>query len=188
MMKREWFIEEDEEPAWSEVESSVIAFDFAGTLPSDVNPYPDYTSAVRMSRLKNGQYFIHEIRRTRIRYGDWQEWILSCWVDRPYNPDIIIPIDPNAAARAASEMLAKSLSEAGLFVRRFNTRGRKVDRARPFISMLSNGGVHILKGCSYDEHNEVFEDNRFFYRECEAFDGENRKGENGKDDRHICRL
>lgn len=182
IMKREWFVECDQEPAWTEIIKTVRAFDFAGTLKSDASPSPDYTACVKMSKLKDGSYFIHEVRRTRIRYGDWINWIVQCSVDDNKSTDVIIPIDPNPAAAMASNMMAKTLSESGLFVRKFKSSSKKLDRARPFASMLMNGGVKILRNCGYDEENNIIGDLSFFYREVEAFDGERRKGELGHDD------
>lgn len=182
IMKREWFHEVDQEPAWTDIVKTVRAFDFAGTLKNDANPSPDYTACVKMSKLKDGTYFIHEVRRCRIRFGQWFEWIIGCCADDGGKSDVIIPIDPNPQAAAASALLARQLSERGLYVRRFKTSGRKIDRARPFASMLLNGGVSILKGSCVDEENNLNYDNSFFYKECEAFDGEKRKGENGHDD------
>lgn len=182
IMKREWFNEVEQPPAWTDITKTVRAFDFAGTLKSDANPSPDYTACVKMSRLKDSTYHIHEVRRTRIRYGDWVKWILQCCIDDGTKVDVIIPIDPNPAAAAASMMLARTLSEHGLYVRRFKASGKKIDRARPFASMLLNGGVSIEKGCAVDEENKISYDNTFYYKECEAFDGEKRKGENGHDD------
>ncbi|MNV82619.1 hypothetical protein D3C71_1763640 [compost metagenome] len=48
--------------------------------------------------------------------------------------------------------------------------------------MLLNGGITILKDCAVDEENNINYDNTFYYKECEAFDGEKRKGEHGHDD------
>jgi predicted phage terminase large subunit-like protein len=182
IMKRDWFAEATEEPAWTDIVKTVRAFDFAGTLKSDANPSPDYTACVKMSKLKDGTYFIHEVRRCRIRFGQWVDWIITCAADDKPGTDLIIPIDPNPMAKSASEMLARTLSEHGFFVKRFKTSGKKIDRARPFASMLMNGGVSILKNSCVDEENNVNYDNSFYYRECEAFDGEKRKGENGHDD------
>lgn len=182
IMKREWFHEVDQEPAWTDIVKTVRAFDFAGTLKNDANPSPDYTACVKMSKLKDGTYFIHEVKRCRIRFGQWLDWIVACCADDGGKSDVIIPIDPNPQAASASALLARSLSEKGLYVRRFKTSGRKIDRARPFASMLLNGGISILKGSCVDEENPLNIDNSFFFKECEAFDGEKRKGENGHDD------
>lgn len=182
IMKREWFVEAENDPPWTEIVKTVRAFDFAGTLKSDANPSPDYTAMVKMSKLRDGRYFIHEIRRTRIRHGQWVDWIMDCCSDDKGQIDVIIPIDPNPAAKAAADLLARTLSERGLYVRKFRSTGRKIDRARPFASMLMNGGVSIKKDCAHDEENRISYENHFFYRECEAFDGESRKGENGHDD------
>ena len=48
--------------------------------------------------------------------------------------------------------------------------------------MLLNGGVSILQNCAVDEENKINYDNNFFFKECEVFDGERRKGESGHDD------
>lgn len=184
-MKREWFIENPQEPPWTDVISTVRAFDFAGTLKTEsgaTGNSPDYTASVKMSKLKNGDYFIHEVRRTRIRFGDWISYVLQCATYDSKGTQYILPIDPNPAAALASSMMAKELISAGLFVRRLKTRGTKLDRARPTISMIMNGGMHILKDCGFDEENGFVNQLDFFYKECEVFDGERRKGESGHDD------
>ena len=182
-VKRENFIECDEEPAWNDIVKTVRAFDFAGSLKSDAYISPDYTACVKISKLKDGTYFIHDIRRTRIRFGDWAKFVIECSYDDK-NTDVIIPIDPNPAAAAASAMLARELSEAGLFVRKMKASGKKVDRFRPFASMCMNGGIKILKNCGMDYENKQFNTLGFVYRELEAFDGQRRSGENGHDD--VC--
>lgn len=167
---------------------TVRAFDFAGSLKSDINPYPDYTASVRMNRTKEGDYVIDDVRRHRIRYGDWKRFVLDCAKDDPPDTIYLIPVDPNAMARKATEQFARELSEAGLSVRQMNTRGSKVDRFRPFSSMAQNGGVSFVKNCGMDYENKQYNTLDFVYKELEAFDGQRRGGENGKDDRQTCRL
>ena len=184
-VKRENFIEFREEPAWNEIVKTVRAFDFAGSLKSDAYPSPDYTATVKMSKLKDGTYFIHDIRRTRIRFGDWAKFVIESSYD-DVKTDVLLPIDPNPAAAAATAMLARELSEAGLYVRKMKASSKKVDRFRPFASMCMNGGVKILTNCATDYENKIYNDLNFFYREAEAFDGERRSGENGHDDMVDC--
>lgn len=167
---------------------TVRSFDFAGSLKSDINPYPDYTATVRMNRTKDGDYIIDDVRRHRIRYGDWKRFVLDCAKDDPPDTIYLIPVDPNAMARKATEQFARELSEAGLSVRQMNTRGSKVDRFRPFSSMAQNGGVSFVKNCGMDYENKQYNTLDFVYKEMEAFDGQRRGGENGKDDRQTCRL
>lgn len=182
MIKREWFIEEDREPGWNEIVKTVRSFDFAGSLKSDSNPSPDYTVSVKMSKLKSGDYFIHDIRRTRVRFGEWKNFIMQTALDDGAYVDIILPIDPNPAAKAATSLLAKEISEQGYFVRTIKASSSKVDRFRPFASFAMNGGIHILKNCGTDYENKIYNDLNFFYRELEAFDGTRRGGESGHDD------
>lgn len=182
LIKREWFTEHDKQPAWTDVVKTVRAFDFAGTLKSDINPSPDYTVSVKMSLLKDGNYFIHDIRKTRIRFGEWKNFILESAVEDGPSVDIILPIDPNPAAKAATQMLAKELSAEGFYVRTMKASGRKIDRFRPFASVTMNGGMNILRNCANDYENKIFNDNNFYYKELEVFDGERRSGESGHDD------
>lgn len=186
--KREWFTEEHQEPAWVDIESTVRAYDLAGVLKSSDSYYdPDYTTSVKMSKLKDGSYFIHDIQRTRIRHGDWVKFILGNAVRDGNKVDVVLPIDPNPMAQRASDLMFREVIEAGYFVRQFKSNQNKVDRFRPFASMLMNGGVSILKGCATDYENEVANDLSFYYAELERFDGSRKSGVDSHDDRQTCR-
>lgn len=183
LIRREWFKEQIEEPAWTDIEKTVRAYDFAFTLKSDTNPSPDYTVSVKMSRLKNGDYFIHDIRRTRILPGDWLKFILEAALEDGNKVDIIIPLDPGAGAKFSNTFLAKDLSSSGFYVRQLRAQGKKADRFKPFASMVMNGGMQILLNCGTDYENQIPNDLNFFYRELEAFDGTRSSGSR-KDD--LC--
>jgi len=60
------------------------------------------------------------------------------------------------------------------------TNKSKVDRFRPFGAATENGYVKIVKNCSDDLENKIFNDNSFVYTELEKFNG----GRSGHDD--IC--
>jgi len=182
--QRDWCAEPVTEPHRSEILRTVRAYDFAGTLKSSANPSPDYTACVKMSKLKNGDYFIHDVRRTRILYGDWEKFILDNARQDGRDCDIIIPLDPGASAKVATSLLTRSLSEQGYRVRTMKATQAKLDRFRPFSSLAMNGHVQILKGCAYDLENNIEGNNSFMYRELEAFNGKKRTGEAGHDD--IC--
>lgn len=182
LVRREWFVEQDNEPAWTDIEKTVRSYDFAFTRKSDKNPSPDYTVSVKMSRLRDGNYFIHDIRRTRVLPGEWMDFILEAAQDDGKKVDIIIPLDPGAGAKFANMFLAKDLSSSGYYVRQMRAQGRKADRFKPFASMVMNGGMQILRNCGTDYENQVVNDLNFFYRELEAFDGLRRSGERGHDD------
>lgn len=186
ILRREWFIEEEREPPHTDIVKTVRSFDWAGTLKDDLNYSPDYSATVRMSKLKDGTYFIHDVRRTRIRAGEWLNWVREVSANDSKSTDIVIPIDPNPAAAWATQQFALELSGHGFYVRKLKASGKKLDRSRPFASALLNGGVRILKDCGIDYENDLYGTLSFFYRECDAFDGMRRSGESGHDDMVDC--
>lgn len=181
--QRSWCGEEAiQEPPASEIVRTVRAYDFAGTLKSSGNPSPDYTACAKISKLKNGDYFVHDVRRTRILYGDWEKFILENAAQDGKNCEIIIPLDPGASAKVATSLLTRSLSEKGYRVRTMKATQSKLDRFRPFSSLAMNGHVQFLKGCASDLENNIDSNNSFMYRELEGFNGKKRSGESGHDD------
>lgn len=179
--ERDW-CEEVDYVNEEDVVSTVRCHDFAGTLKSDINPNPDYTTSVRMRLMRDGTYIIDDIRRHRIRHGDWFDWVLKCSYNDPPSTVYYIPEDPNPAAKKASMMFARQLSEAGLFVRRLRTNRSKLDRFRPFSSMAQNGGVKFLSNCATCEENNIVNDLSFVYAELEIFTGERNRSRHGHDD------
>ncbi|ANA49251.1 terminase large subunit [Pseudomonas phage phiPMW] len=183
--QRSWCGEEAlMEPPKSEIVRTVRAYDFAGTLKSSANPSPDYTACVKISKLKNGNYFVHDVQRTRILYGDWEKFILDNAARDGRDCDIIIPLDPGASAKLSTSLLTRAISERGYRIRTMRATQAKLDRFRPFSSLAMNGHVQFLKGCAYDFENNIEANNTFMYRELEAFNGKKRSGESGHDD--IC--
>lgn len=185
--QRDWCGEEAiVEPPKSDIIRTVRAYDFAGTLKSDSNPSPDYTACVKMSKLKNGDYFIHEVVRTRIQFGDWEKFIIENAQRDGGDVDIVIPLDPGAQAKVSTSIFTRSLSEKGYRVRTVKTSQSKLDRFRPFSSLAHNGHVRFLKGCGYDLENKIEASNNFVFKELEAFNGLRRSGESGHDDIADC--
>lgn len=182
LFRRDWIKEVDQEPAWNEIEKTVRAYDFAFTLRSDRSPSPDYTVSVKMSRLKSGDYLIHDVRRTRILPGDWLKFIMDAAMEDGPKVDIILPLDPGPGAKFTNQVLSKQISAAGFYVKQMRSQGRKADRFKPFASMAMNGGILVLKNCATDYENGIYNDNDFFYGELERFTGERKRGEKGHDD------
>lgn len=165
-----------------DVQYTVRAFDFAGTLISDLNPSPDYTTSVRMRRMKDGYYVIDDVRRRRIRHGDWEKFVFECWEDDPFGTEFIIPQDPGPSAEKATKLFCKTLAERGIPTRKERTNRSKLDRFRPFASVAMNGFVKVLMGCGNDLENKITNNNDFYYKELEVFTGERKRGEGGHDD------
>lgn len=179
---RSWCREVVEEPHASEILHTVRSYDLASSLKSDANPSPDYTSTCKVSKLKSGDYLVHDVQRTRIRFGDWKKFILDNATRDGYDVDVILPLDPGAAAKAATGLLTREISEAGFRVRTLQTTKSKLDRFRPVSSLAQNGHLVFLKNCGIDHENKIYNDNNFFYKELESFNGLRRSGESGHDD------
>lgn len=180
--QRDWCPEQVDEPLPHEIVRTVRAYDFAGTLKSASNPSPDYTVGVKISKLKSGGYFVHEVVRTRILPGDHETFILSNAKRDGFNVDIVIPVDPGSNGKFVASLLTRTIGEHGYRVRTLRTTGGKLDRFRPFSSLAMNGHITFLKGCGVDLENNIESDNNFVYKELEAFTGKRRGGESGHDD------
>lgn len=173
-------------PPYSDFVRIVRAYDFAGTLPHDGNRNTDYFASVKMGKLKNGNYVILEVLRTRITFGDWFSHILENAKRDGQFVDVILPEDPNPASKAATTILARSLNEEGLSCRMKRSSLGKLDSFRPFAASAELGIISVVKDCATDLWNKIQNNNDFFYKELEAFDGKRRSGEAGHDDMADC--
>ena len=180
---RTWCPEDIVHPPASDIIATVRCYDLAGTLKSkDSGNEPDYTASAKVSKLKSGGYFVHDVQRTRIRFGDWERFILENAATDGKNTKIVIPEDPNPAAKSAAAQLTQKISEHGYIVTTMRSTKSKLDRFRPFSSLAQNGHIKFLKNCGIDYENNIFNDNNFVYKELEAFTGLRRSGQNGHDD------
>lgn len=180
--KREWCEEIHSPPPTFDFEKIVRAYDFAGTLPSDASPKTDYFASVKMGKLKNGEYVVLEVTRTKIRYGDWPAHILDNAKRDGSRVDVVFPIDPNAASKGATQELVKLCAIGCGRITTTRALSNKLDRFRPFSTMAQNGLVKVVKCCATDLWNKIENDNEFFYSELEGFDG----GRKGWDDMVDC--
>lgn len=187
LWERSWCEEIYSNPDNFEIEKIVRAWDFASNLPAASNPSPDYTASVKMAKLKNGDFVILDVTRHRIRPGDWLHHVYEIALKDGTEVDIIIPLDPGAAAKAGiQQVLVRPLIQLGFTVRSQSVTQKKLDRFRPFSSACQNGMVKILKNCGVDYWNKINNDNSFWYKELEAFTGERKRGEIGHDDVVDC--
>lgn len=169
---REWVKEMTMPPPHTEFEKICRAYDFAGTLPNELNGGRcDYTASVKMGKLKNGEYVILDVNRHHIRFGDWVDFILQNAKNDGTHVDIILPEDPNPAAKAATQMMAKEIISYGFYVNTKKASSSKVDRFRPFSSAAQTGLISVVKNCATDFWNKVDKDNSFYYNELERFEG-----------------
>lgn len=180
--KREWIHELEEAPPLSDFVKVVRAYDLAGSMPSDTNRNPDYTTSTKMGKKKTGEYVILEVTKTRVRFGEWESYILRNAVRDGTKVDIIIPQDPNAQAMANSKSMALRINEHGFHCTTKRATEGKLESFKPFSASSQLGVVHVVKDCGQDEWNKVFNTNEFFYNEFEAFTGKRVNTEAGHDD------
>lgn len=169
-----------------DIEKIVRAWDFAGTLPSDMNRSPDYTASVKMAKLRTGEYVVLDITRHRLRFGEWLPHMLDIASEDGMGVSIVLSEDPNPHAKASMMLLAKDLLEAGYTVHSKRSSQGKLDSFRPFASAAQLGFVKFISGCGRDFWNRVYNTNEFAYGELERFTGKRKGGENGHDDVVDC--
>lgn len=175
-----------EVPPHTEFTKIVRSYDFAGTKPHDGNRSPDYFASVKMGKLKSGEYVILDVVRTYLTFGEWFEFILENARNDGPHVEIILPIDPNPAAKASTTLLARSIIESGFVVKTNRSTAGKLDCFRPFAASAELGIVKVVKGCANDLWNKIQNDNDFMYQELERFDGKRRGGSQGHDDIVDC--
>ena len=179
---RSTMTELNQQPPNSEIIKLVRAYDFASTLPHDGNRSPDYFASVKMAKLRNGEYVILDVQRTRITFGQWESQIVSNAMNDGSKCEIVIPQDPNPQAKANAVQMAHKITQMGFPTRVRRSALGKLDAFQPFAASAELGCIHIVKNCSNDLWNKIQNDNGFFYKELEAFNGERRSGESGHDD------
>lgn len=182
--KRDWCQELDEPPADALFDKIVRAYDFAGEMPSAANNHRcDYFASVKMGRLRTTKEFVVlDMVRTHLRFGDWEKFIIDQAKEDGKRCVVILPEDPNAAAKGATRTLVKKVMQAGFVCYPKKALRNKLDRFRLFSAACQNGFVSIVKGCGRDLYNNISYDNSFAYKELEAFDG----GRKGNDDLCDC--
>lgn len=175
--KREWCKEVTVPYAASDFDKIVRAYDFAGEFPTAANGFrADYFASVRMGRKKiTGEYVILDVVRTHLRFGDWFNFIVNQAREDGTSTEICIPEDPNAAAKGATRKLVADIIASGYRCFSKKALSNKLDRFRLFSAACQNGLVEVMGNCSNDLYNKIQNDNSFFYKELEAFDG-SRKG------------
>lgn len=146
-------------------------FQVIDTLPSPVNfvntvRYWDkagtqgggaYTSGTKMSKLRNGKYLIHDIKR-----GQWSSENREAIIRSTAEADgtkvfIYTEQEPGSGGKESAEATVTNL--AGFSAYKDRPTGDKVYRADPFSVQVNNGNVLLLRG---DWNKDFIEEHRFF--------------------------
>lgn len=159
--RREWVTIVDEAPV--NPQSKVRSWDLAHSVPSEVYPNPDYTAGVRMSRTRQGHYYIEHVKRLR----KLTDGVVNDIIDTAVHEDgldcpVTIPKD-NGGGKAASMFFLRTFAEAGMNTRGIGITGHssKMQRFLPFCRLAESGNVSVVRG----DWNEDF------FTELELFDG-----------------
>lgn len=140
----------------------VRAWDIAATLPSEVNPNPDWTAGVRMSKTKDGCYYVEHVVRFRDRPSGVESKIIDTAKEDTNHTGVFIPQDPGAAGKSYATSLIKKLVTLGIRARAKPTNKDKVTRFAPFSAAAEAGLVKVVKGSWNDA----------YFNELEAFTGD----------------
>ena len=162
--KKEWADVVDRPPL--KVKKKVRAYDLAGTVPSEMNPNPDYTVGVLMSKDDYGNYYVEDVVRFRARHGEVYQRILETAREDGDDVLVVIPQDPNAAGKAYASTIVKDLAEQGFYAKTKATNQSKITRFAPFCAASEAGGIKLVLG----------DWNAAFIEELEGFDGSRKRG------------
>lgn len=159
------------------IDKNVIrAWDVAATLPSEVNPNPDWTAGVKMSLAKDGCYYIEHVVRFRDRPSGVEDKILSTAVDDTTKTGVFIPQDPGAAGKSYATSLIRKLVSIGIRARAKPTNKDKVTRFAPFSAAAEAGLVKVVKGSWNDA----------YFTELEGFTGDGKTKDDQVDATSDC--
>lgn len=189
--KREWL--KSGKPPLGAV--AVRAYDKAGTEPSESNKYPDYTACIKMSKGKDGCYYIQGDFHPSFKNDKSQEWgrfqkrvgerdrliKLQAYHDGS-DCKIIFPKDTAQGGKFEFETSRADIVKEGFIVKQdpLPHTTSKLKKFEPFAAEAEHGNVYI------DEHsfpNKATLD--AFLKELEGFDGERSQG-NKHDDFVDC--
>lgn len=127
----------------------VRSWDLAASVPSEVNPNPDWTCGVKIGRCPMGVYYILDAYRFRkLSDGVLTEIAKTARQD---GDDVVVtlPKDSGAGGAIAHSYFKKILAENGVPVKTVTVSGHsgKLKRFLPFASLCEGkGNVKIVKG------------------------------------------
>jgi predicted phage terminase large subunit-like protein len=151
----------------------VRSWDLAFTRPSEVNPNPDWTRGVLLSKDEQSIYTVEHMESLRDRVHEVENLIFETAERDGKGTTVVIPRDPNAAAGAYARDLQRRLAERGFRCKLVPPVVSKMTRFAPFASVTQAGFVHVVEGAW----------NSDFFEELENFDGSRHK----KDDQvDVC--
>lgn len=119
-------------------------WDRAATVPSEVNPDPDYTAGVKLGLDEYGRSYIFDVSRDRIEPFDVEQLIKTmAKVDgRPVS--IGIEQDPGSAGKMEADYYIRQL--VGFDVEAYPKNKNKLAYWKPFAAQAKAGNVYLVRG------------------------------------------
>lgn len=142
--QRHWFPVVDQPPAAGDIVKSVRAWDEAATEPKPGTD-PDYLVGLYMSKTKEGEYYIHDIRRARLTPKEGDDLILQTAHVDGRHVSVRIEQEPGSAGVKRIDYLQRHVL-AGFDFRGERTTGSKEIRANPVASMAEAGHIKLVRG------------------------------------------
>ncbi len=125
----------------------VRAWDLASTVPSEVNPDPDWTCGVKIGKGKiTGHYYILDAFKFRDRPDGVIKQIVQIAKDDGDKVTVVLPKDSGAGGAVAHAYYRKILAENGIPSKTSIMSGHvgKIARFSPFSSLCESGNVSML--------------------------------------------
>ena len=172
-IRREWFKYVYAPP--SITTGRCRAWDTAASIPTESSPKCDATAGTKMSRGKDGIYYVEHCNVFR----KLTDGVLKEIADTAKKDGLDVPVvlekDTGAGGKIANAYFTKYLSEQGIIVKSIQMSGHsgKIQRFLPFAQMAEAGMVYIVK--YGDERDDWIEP---WLTELEGFNG----GRAGHDD------
>ncbi len=190
MLHGNWFAREESsgyfKRAWTQIietvpEDQIVrrvrCFDLASSIPSESNPYPDWTVGVLMAKTRDGRYIVEHVERFQKRAGEVEQAIIDIVrKDREYfkgNYKAYLPHEPASAGAIARKYWSKLFAEQGIpiYFTKVSGNNGKLKSFEPFSASAENGLIEVVKA----------DWNSDFFKELEMFDGK-RSSSHKKDD------
>ena len=143
MFKKEWFEVIDEVPAQRDI---VRGWDLAA---SDIHTAA-WTAGVKMSRCKDGFFYIEDVVRIQDTEHKVEQLILNTAAQDGWEVRISGPQDPGQAGKAQAKYYVRQL--AGFDVRFTTETGDKMTRAKPMAAQAEAGNVKMVRGLWNDDY------------------------------------
>lgn len=161
LFQRAWCRMVDAPPSRSEVEKTVRRWDLASTQGTGsiltANGEPDWTVGVKLSRLRNGDWCVEDVRDGQLRPRGVRELVKRTAEDDGVEVEVVIPKDPGQAGVDQADEYVEML--AGWAVRTPRETGDKVTRFGPASAQAEGKRITVVRA-PWNER---------FFQVCEAF-------------------